>query len=75
MTEKETINLQDIQNPSEKDILMLLKKRGKCLYGEIIKELRISGTNGQEAIFSLIKKGLIKRIDKTSFIDLNVEVK
>jgi DNA-binding MarR family transcriptional regulator len=67
--------IQKVNNPQEKDILLFLKENGKCVYGDIIKELKISGRRGQEAIFSLLKKGLVKHRDKTSYIELNVELK
>lgn len=75
MKKKVKIDIQKIDNPSEKDILMYLDKKGKCIYGEIIKELKLSATRGQEAIYSLLNKGLIKHKDRSSFIELNVELK
>jgi DNA-binding MarR family transcriptional regulator len=74
MKQKDKIDIQEIDNPYEKDILMYLDKKGKCIYGEIIKELQISASRGQEAIYSLLNKGLIKHKDRSSFIELNVEL-
>lgn len=70
MANKKAIELESIKNPLEKKILNLLNEKGECLYGEIIKELRISSSKGQEAIFSLLKQGLII-VDKSSSIKLN----
>jgi DNA-binding MarR family transcriptional regulator len=74
MKQKAKIHIQEIDNSFEKDILMYLDKKGKCLYGEIIKELQISASRGQKAIYSLLNKGLIKHKEKSSFIELNVEL-
>lgn len=67
------LELKSVDNPFEKEILLFLKRNGKCIYGDIIKELKISGRRGQESIYSLLKKGLIKHKNKTSYIELNVE--
>jgi len=75
MNKTSKLELENINNPFEKDILLFLNKNGKCIYGDIIKELKISGRRGQEAIFSLLQKGLVKHKDRTSYIELNVELK
>lgn len=74
MKRKDRIDIQQIKNPFEKDILLHLKNNDKCIYGEIIKELKLSTSRGQEAIYSLLNKGFIKHKDKSSFIILNVEI-
>jgi len=66
---------QEIENPKEKEILKLLKVRGECLYGEIIKQLAISATEGQRIIFSMLKRGLIRFQSHTSNVELNVDLK
>ncbi len=68
------IYLETIENPKEKAILGLLKTKGKCLYGNIFKELSISPSEGQELIFSLLSRGLIKYQYRSSNIELNVRV-
>ncbi|HYQ58418.1 MAG TPA: hypothetical protein VEP89_13845 [Draconibacterium sp.] len=75
MNSKKTIDIQKIDNPSEKDILMLLKSKEKYVYGDIIKDLRLSTTKGQKLIYSLIKQGFIKHVDQSSCLKLNVEIK
>ncbi|WP_167618929.1 hypothetical protein [Maribellus sediminis] len=69
------VSIQNINNPFEKDILLFLQQNGKCVYGDIFKALKISGRRGQEAVFSLLKKGLVKHMEKSSYIELNVELK
>ncbi len=75
MNSKNEVEIQNINNPFEKEILLFLKRKGKCIYGDIFKELKISGTRGQEAVYSLLTKGFIKHRDKTSYIELNVALK
>ena len=72
---KKTINIQEINNEFEKDILKLLNEKEKCVYGDIIKELKLSARKGQESIYSLINKGFVKHIDQSSYLKLNVDIK
>uniref|UniRef100_UPI0032170D1B hypothetical protein n=1 Tax=uncultured Draconibacterium sp. TaxID=1573823 RepID=UPI0032170D1B len=74
MSQKNKINIKEIENSSEKDILMYLNRKGNCIYGEIIKNLKLPNSRGQEAIYSLLSKGLIKHKDRSSVIELNVEI-
>ena len=72
---KETIGIQKISNQFEKDILILLNEKEKYVYGDIIKDLKLSARRGQELISSLLNKGLVKRIDQSSYLKLNVDIK
>ena len=69
-----TISIVNIENEKEKDILNLLKTKGTCMYGNIIKELSISATEGQPIITSLLNRGLIKYQSHSSHIELNVKI-
>ena len=55
----------DLTNTSheEQKVLELLDEKGDCLYGNILKELKIAYTTGAEIIQSLTHKGYIKQID------------
>ena len=75
MNDKKKVDISRVNNPYEKDVLTFLSRNGKCIYGDIIKELKISASKGQEAIYSLLNKGCIKHQDKTSYIELNVDLK
>jgi predicted transcriptional regulator len=46
----------------EHEILKLINKKEKCLYGDIIKEMKLSYTTGQKVIYSLLHKGKIEFI-------------
>jgi hypothetical protein len=75
MAQKKTIDLSDIKNEKEREVLNLLHLRGKCLYGNIFKELSISSREGQHIIFSLLSRGLIKYRYGSSVIELNVNIR
>jgi predicted transcriptional regulator len=75
MNRMDEIKIKSIDNPFEKEILLYLKQNGKSIYGEIIKELKISGRRGQEAINSLLNKGFVKYPEKSTHIELNVDLK
>ena len=75
METQKQINIQSIEDQYEKDILSFLNKNGESVYGDIFKELRISATKGQTAIYSLLKKGWIRHKNRTSYIELNVKIK
>ncbi|QIA08974.1 hypothetical protein [Draconibacterium halophilum] len=72
---KKTIDIHEVNNQFEKDILKLLDEKEKCVYGDIIKDLKVSARRGQEAIFSLIDKGFVKHVDQSSYLKLNVDLK
>ncbi|WP_320113487.1 hypothetical protein [Draconibacterium orientale] len=71
---RKTIDIQEISNQFEKDILKLLEEKEEYVYGDIIKDLKLSARKGQVLISSLISKGLVKRVDQTSYLKLNVEI-
>lgn len=56
---------------TEEQVLDLLKNKGEYLYGNIIKELKLSTTIGASVINSLTAKGYIKRVNNTSVYELN----
>lgn len=68
------IDLTD-NTPEEQEVLLLLEKMDNCLYGNIFKELKIAHTKGAEIILSLIKKGYIKNVGKTSYYEINASFK
>lgn len=72
MKGEKSILMSKIEDSLEEDIVLYLKKNGESQYGEIIKELQISASKGQVAIFSLLRKEIIQ-VDKSSVIKLNTE--
>ncbi len=74
MTVQKTIDINTIEDPIEKKILVYLNKKKKSLYGEIIRELSISVNEGQKHIFSLLSRGLIKRGESSRLLELNVNI-
>ncbi|WP_346855455.1 hypothetical protein [uncultured Draconibacterium sp.] len=74
MDQKDKIDIHDIKDSLEKEVLLYLDRKGKCIYGEIIKNLKLPTTKGQETIYSLLNKGLIRHQERSSLIELNVEI-
>lgn len=75
MDENKNINFRKLENTFEKKIVTFLNKKGKCIYGEIFRELKIPTTRGQEAIYSLINKGVVKHIERSSYLELTQKIK
>jgi len=71
---EEELHIEQVKNPFEKDILLLLQKKKTCIYGEIMKELKISSAKGQKAIYSLLNKGFIRHKNRSSYLELNVKL-
>jgi hypothetical protein len=73
MTSKQ-IDLKEIENPTERKILLLINKNDECLYGEIIRKLELSCRKGQELIYSLLTKGYIKYVERTPKLELAAKI-
>ena len=69
-------NLRDLKlSQDEQQVILLLKIKGECLYGNIFKELNLAPTKGAEIILSLANKGYIRNTEKTSYYELVNKVK
>ncbi len=68
MSKKE--NLTKEVSPLEHEVITLIKEKEECRYGDVIKELRLSYSKGQETIYSLVSKGLIQFIGRSSKLKL-----
>ncbi len=73
MNREISTNNLNVKINTEEKVIQLLEEKGKYLYGDIIKDLHLSYTKGQEVIFSLISKGLIEHCKKSSQLQLTVE--
>ncbi len=73
--EMKKVLTSEIKNSTELRILKLLKVKGACLYGDIFKELSLSSSEGQQIIFSLLSRGLIRYQNRSSHLELNIELK
>ncbi len=74
MKHPQPIRLDELNNQKEKEILALLKENKECIYGEIIKQTNLSYSKGKEVIFSLISKGYIQYVGRSTKLKLAVEV-
>ena len=73
MVKNEKIEVKEVSTV-EKKILLLLESKGKCLYGNIFKELNLSQTVGAHAILSLVTKGFVKNVGVSSYYELAVDL-
>lgn len=69
------INLKKIKNPTERDILLLIDQNDKCRYGEILKRLNLSYRKGQEVIYSLVSRGYIEFVGRSSDLQLTARIR
>jgi DNA-binding Lrp family transcriptional regulator len=53
--------MTDINTTTEKQIVNYLDKNGPSMLGELVKELKLSYTNGLQTIKKLQDKGIIKQ--------------
>lgn len=74
MKHPQPIRLDELKNQKEKEILALLNENKECIYGEIIKQTNLSYSKGKEVIFSLISKGYIQYVGRSTKLKLAVEV-
>ncbi|MCU4156115.1 hypothetical protein J1N10_09000 [Carboxylicivirga sp. A043] len=74
MKEVKSIKLTSLNNEIEKEILLLLKEEGQCIYGEIIKQSNLSYNKGKETIYSLINKGYIRYAGRSTKLELAIDL-
>lgn len=74
MKEEKSIRIETLTNEKEKEILLLLKHQEQCIYGEIIRQTNLSYSKGKEIIFSLLNKGYVRYVGRTTKIELAIEV-
>ena len=71
---KADYNLGEINlSQEEQQVLLLLEKKGKCLYGNIFKELNMAHTKSAEIILSLTNKGYIRNAGRSSYYELTID--
>jgi len=70
-TDKNIDNINISQE--EAQVLLLLEEKGKCLFGNIFKELNMSYTKGAEIILSLTNKGYIRNAGRSSYYELAID--
>lgn len=69
------IDIKQIKNPTEKEILLFIDQKKQCRYGELFKSLNLSYRKGQELVYSLVSKGYLEFIGRSSDLQLTAPVK
>ena len=70
----DTIKIENLKDPREREILELLKNRGGCPYGNIFEQLHFSTLEGRQIIYSMLSRGLIRYKKRSSIVELNVDL-
>ena len=71
---KEKISLEKIENDTERDIILLLKEKDKCMMGDILMKLRLSYKKGHQHIISLLDKNWISNTEKAPYFTLKIDL-
>ncbi len=74
MSEEVKIDIRELPK-EEREVLILLERMGKYLYGNIFRDLSLSQSKGASIILSLLTKGYIQHVGSTSYYELTSELK
>ena len=69
-SENKTIDITKIKKPKERAILLLIGQNKQYRYGELIKSLNLSYRNGQELVYSLVSRGYVEFVGRSSELRL-----
>ena len=69
-SENRTIDITKIKNPKERAVLLLIGQKKQYRYGELIKSLNLSYRNGQELVYSLVSRGYVEFVGRSSELRL-----
>lgn len=68
------VDIEKISNETEREILKLIKRNGKCLMGEVIMKLKLGNQSGYNYFDHLLKKKWITNTANPPYYTLNVEL-
>ncbi|MGQ8336574.1 hypothetical protein ACUNWD_08495 [Sunxiuqinia sp. A32] len=70
MTKEKTKPIE-FSNDTERDIIELIRKNGKCLLGDILMKLKLSYQNGSKTINNLMAKDITRNTEEPPYFTLN----
>jgi hypothetical protein len=70
---KEKISLERIEDSTERNIILLLQEKDKCMMGDILMNLKLSYQKGLQHINSLLDKDWISNTENAPYFTLKVE--
>ena len=70
---KEKISLERIEDSTERNIILLLQEKDKCMMGDILMNLKLSYQKGLQHINSLLDKNWISNTENAPYFTLKVE--
>jgi len=70
-----TIDINKIKNPTEREIILFIEQKQYCRYGDLLKSLHLSYRKGQELVYSLVSRGYLEFIGRSSDLQLTAPLK
>ncbi|KOH43917.1 hypothetical protein [Sunxiuqinia dokdonensis] len=72
---REKIELNKIEDSTEKEIIKLLSENEKFMMGDILMKLKLSYQRGHEYLNSLLDKEWVSNTEKAPYYTINVDLK
>jgi len=72
---REKIELEKIEDNTEREIIKLLSENEKFMMGDILMKLKLSYQRGHEYLNSLLDKEWVSNTDKAPYYTINVDLK
>ena len=72
---RERIELEKIEDNTEREIIKLLSENEKFMMGDILMKLKLSYQRGHEYLNSLLDKEWVSNTEKAPYYTINVDLK
>jgi predicted transcriptional regulator len=72
---REKIELNKIEDNTEREIIKLLSENEKFMMGDILMKLKLSYQRGHEYLNSLLDKEWVSNTEKAPYYTINVDLK
>lgn len=72
---KEKIDLQEIEDQTEREIIKLLSENDKFMMGDILMRLRLGYQTGHKYLNSLLDKNWVSNTEQAPYYTLKIELK
>ncbi|WP_339735839.1 hypothetical protein [uncultured Sunxiuqinia sp.] len=72
---REKIELEKIEDNTEREIIKLLSENEKFMMGDILMKLKLSYQRGHEYLNSLLDKEWVSNTEKAPYYTINVDLK
>ncbi len=72
---REKIELEKIEDNTEREIIKLLSENEKFMMGDILMKLKLSYQRGHEYLNSLLDKEWVSNTEKAPYYTINIDLK